>query len=127
MVGPPYAFSLGDATSERATLAAELISAGESVDLYGITVTLKDPSLEVAIFVDSSLQPGELPALRQRAVDILSEVACRWPVIRAVIESTDRRFVLLHNYGMGAVMIGYWNEETFIRDSHAPNSIRTPF
>jgi hypothetical protein len=126
MAGPPWQFSLGEANRERAALAADLISAGKIVDLGGISVRLENAKLEVAIYIESSLQAGEVRAVYEEAVDLLTEVAGQWPVIGKAIEGAERQFVLLNNYGMGAVLIGHWQGQTFIRNPHAPKDIRTP-
>ncbi len=88
MVAPPWIFSLDGATPARARLGAELIAAGKIVSLGGISVRLEKSILEVAIYVDRSLSPIELRALRGNADRVLSEAAATWSIIGEIIQDT---------------------------------------
>ena len=115
-----------EASGQRWKAALEILAEGGYIVWRGIGLTLRahidrgrsriGPRLFVRVF--TALEPAEVSPARaeaelRRAQGELEELKAESPEFASLVAGRPLSYELLHDYGMGAVLLATWSEDGF--------------
>ena len=98
-----------DASPARVAAGVEILSEGGSIALHGITITVRDAQIRVAVFsqwLPENLTEAFARDEFTRAQSIYATFLQQQPVLAQRLHRLPVIYELLDDYGMGAMLLG---------------------